>query len=286
MSNPVKTLLRPAYHKGRGYSYAGQDFVTGVVQQARQRFHHRDWKASTNHVAASVRRNGYWVGPVEILGLGAFERSARLQKVADNCLALLDTPQYSSGWPPVYFNADPSSEEYRVLESAEPLKDVLSNFFEGQWQLQGIIHRADAPRPESGTDFWHRDSEDTRMLKLFWSPNGISLAAGPTTVLPPWALSPKTLETLEKERHFGVGDYTTWLTDDELAELAPRELWATVEAQPGEAVLLDTRCLHRGSPRTTSRYVLSPCWTTFAPLFPRLCKQYWNPAKRVDDHVG
>lgn len=94
----------------------------------------------------------------------------------------------------------------------------------------------------SASQLWHRDVNDSRLLKLFVYLNDVGDEQGPFTYIP--ASVSRTVPAIRKH----------YLSDEFISRFAPCDSWRTVKGERGTAFLVDTgRCFHCGSRNTQPR---------------------------------
>ena len=117
-----------------------------------------------------------------------------------------------------------------------------------------------------GSQRWHRDPEDKRMLKLYLYLADASAASGPLQYIPDSCRGGRYEHTWPRRRPDGI-PYPPQETIE--AEIGPSN-WITCTGPKGTLVLCDTSGLHRGGINTNGRRVAAT-WTFVTPasLYPR-----------------
>ncbi len=114
-----------------------------------------------------------------------------------------------------------------------------------------------------GSQLWHCDSQQQRILKLFFSPVEITRENGPFEFFPP------TLSTTHFYQNLPEG-----MTDQQI-EAAGLDLNCAISflAKPGQCILVDTvRCLHRGGMTQKPRFTNTISYSS--PLYSFSHKKY------------
>ncbi len=113
-----------------------------------------------------------------------------------------------------------------------------------------------------GSQSWHRDPEDQRMVKVYLYHAKVDDGAGPMQYIPGsalggpyahlWRWSPKATH------------HARYPSETELARLIPPSQWVSCVGDEGTFVFCDTNGLHRGGISTTSARLLAT-WTFVTP---------------------
>ena len=142
-----------------------------------------------------------------------------------------------------------ASGPYMAL-ALEPQVVALANAYIGMRSyLRGLEMWRNLPthEPPKLSQLWHRDWDDVINLKFFVYLSDVTDESGPFTFAP--GTQPRGPRQLDvKDR----------LSDDEMAELVPREEWVVCTGGPGTVVLADTCGSHKGGKPTKGDRLL---WT-------------------------
>ncbi len=113
-----------------------------------------------------------------------------------------------------------------------------------------------------GSQSWHRDPEDRKVVKVYLYLAKVDAGAGPMEYIPGsasggpyqhlWRWSPK------------ASHHERYPSETELAKLIPPSKWVSCVGDEGTVVICDTNGLHRGGISTTSPRVLAT-WTFVTP---------------------
>ncbi|MDA2925936.1 phytanoyl-CoA dioxygenase family protein [Acidobacteria bacterium AH-259-G07] len=128
-------------------------------------------------------------------------------------------------------------------------------------------------RSRTGSQRWHRDPEDRKMVKVFLYFSEVAHTAGPLQYIPGsctggpyrhlWRTSGPTGQPIPSE--------------GELEAKIPRSEWITCSGSTGTFVFCDTSGLHRGGYATEQERVLAMwCFLTPASLWPRRFTVDWD----------
>ena len=116
-------------------------------------------------------------------------------------------------------------------------------------------------RAPSDSQLWHRDVDDTRILKLFIYTTDVTLESGPFTYIP------RTQGPMPRRRLMPACfiDYVRLprTTDAMMAKCCPADQWQTLIGPAGLAVLVDTTCWHKGGDGPLERQCYLAMYTTY-----------------------
>lgn len=113
-----------------------------------------------------------------------------------------------------------------------------------------------------GSQLWHRDTQQKRILKLFFSSENINPENGPFQFFPPRLSTPQ----------FYV-DLPDGMTDERLSETLDLQCAISFLAKPHQFLLVDTeRCLHRGALSQEPRFNCTISYSS--PLYSFMPRQY------------
>ena len=114
---------------------------------------------------------------------------------------------------------------------------------------------------------WHRDPEDTKLVKIFVYLNDVDERAGPFTYV----------QGSHKEGPLGnlfppVPPRGSLPPADEIRKTVPQEKIRTCTGKAGTIIFCDTRGIHRGGYATLhERLMLTLCYASYASLWPFRC---------------
>jgi hypothetical protein len=110
--------------------------------------------------------------------------------------------------------------------------------------------------PYSGSQLWHRDREDVKILKVFICIEDVILSNGPFTY------APGTQEggEIKKEPRYIIEKSGTKRTTDEMMnEIVPKSNWIKSVGKAGTVVFADTNGYHKGGEVTEGYRLLFTC---------------------------
>ena len=144
--------------------------------------------------------------------------------------------------------------------------------------FQGVHLRRDFAndRPVT-TEFWHRDLEDRRVIKLFVYLSDVVAETGPYEYIPRSKVTPAIVRQIEAsfKQRVASNPYDMGITDDEMAAIIPRSDWCSCEGAAGTVIFSDpVATFHHGKSRQEGRSALFFVYTAKEPLRPKACTQY------------
>ncbi|MBW4693389.1 MAG: hypothetical protein KME27_16680 [Lyngbya sp. HA4199-MV5] len=158
------------------------------------------------------------------------------------------------------------------------LLNIIENYIGLPVAFQGVHLRRDFAneRPVT-TEFWHRDLEDRRVIKLFVYLSDVATETGPYEYIPRSKTPPAIVRRIKASftRRLETHPYDMGLTDDEMAAIVPRSDWRTCIGAAGTVLFSDpVAVFHHGKSRTQDRSALFFVYTAQEPLRPQDCRQY------------
>jgi hypothetical protein len=144
--------------------------------------------------------------------------------------------------------------------------------------FQGVHLRRDFANDQPvTTEFWHRDLEDRRVIKLFVYLSDVATETGPYEYIPRSKVTPAIVRQIEAsfKKRVASNPYDMGITDDEMAAIIPRSEWCSCEGPAGTVLLSDPIAVfHHGKSRQEGRSALFFVYTAKQPLRPQDCAQY------------
>jgi Phytanoyl-CoA dioxygenase (PhyH) len=159
----------------------------------------------------------------------------------------------------------------------EPVLNVVNSYF-GLWArltYADVWHTIpiDVGQPV-GSQHWHRDSEDRRMVKIYLYFSEVDAGTGPLQYVRGSALG-GPYEDLWRWRAAG----RIAPSDADLEQQIPASEWITGTGSPGTVIFCDTSGLHRGGTSRTGPRIAATCtFVTPASLFLRRFIVSYNQA--------
>ncbi|MBV8883058.1 MAG: phytanoyl-CoA dioxygenase [Chroococcidiopsidaceae cyanobacterium CP_BM_RX_35] len=156
----------------------------------------------------------------------------------------------------------------------ERLIKIIENYIGLEIAFQGVHLRKDFNNAKQiGTQLWHKDAEDRRILKIFVYLNDVSENHGPFEYIP---------------KHITSSFLTSWciyyklvktgflgISDDEMKQIVPKSVWKSCPGPAGTVIFVDTKSvIHHGTLRQVERSALFFVYTARYPKNPELCTQY------------
>lgn len=222
-------------------------FERNTVRQRRQEAGPLELTQAERSVVAELRQHGYamvthLLDPLLLHAVGdrATQKAARLQPVdgprlnpdKDFWEHLLDEDRDADG-------RQPSESPFVSLAASEPVLRVAGSYLGDPPLLDHVflLHSTYKPGPYRVSQLWHRDYDDTRLLKLFvYLTDCEEVADGPFTFIPA-GLSKRigfSMHSHRDDAQLGIGD--------------PDKVATKVRAKRLTAFMVDTtRCYHMGS---------------------------------------
>lgn len=161
---------------------------------------------------------------------------------------------------------------------SQRLVNLIENYIGLPIAFQGVHLRRDFAndRPVA-TEFWHRDLEDRRVIKLFVYLSDVTTETGPYEYVPRSKVTPTIVRQIEAsfKKRIVSNPYDMGITDDEMAAIIPRSEWRTCEGSAGTVLFSDpVAVFHHGKSRQQGRSALFFVYTAKEPLTPQSCAQY------------
>lgn len=247
------------------------------VKQRKQIAQQLRIKASENvrAIASELEKNGYAYLTFEKLGIEVDALMDLLYEHVETFKANQHSQKYLSQLPQAkYFDRLIAYKLYKKADAYDPFLDLafhpnlvqIASLYIGYLPIfEEISLTCTAPLLGDlfGSQLWHRDSQQKRILKLFFSPVDLNEKNGPFEFFPPEKSSLKYYKNCPEA-----------MRDDQIkaSGLDPKE--ALVFApKKGECLLVDVeRCLHRGGIAKEQRFM---CTISFSsPIYSFSKKQY------------
>jgi hypothetical protein len=158
----------------------------------------------------------------------------------------------------------------------------------GYLELRSTLRALDLwlTRPTAGpaiqTQLWHRDGDDVMNVKMFVYFTDVKPAAGPLMY------APRT-HPLGSRRRLPEHDEAARSTDEQLAQVSPRDEWMLCEGSPGTVVFADTCGYHKQlKPEAGERLLLVSHYVSGTPFVPRTLELRGVNASSLsdDEHVA
>jgi Phytanoyl-CoA dioxygenase (PhyH) len=126
-----------------------------------------------------------------------------------------------------------------------------------------LWHTWPTPGEAIQTQLWHRDADDVMNVKLFCYFTDVTRAAGPLTY------APRT-HPLGDRRTRPEHDEHRRSTDEQMAQIVPRDEWVVLEGGPGTIVFADTCGYHKQlKPESEERLKLVAQYVSGSPYVGR-----------------
>jgi hypothetical protein len=128
---------------------------------------------------------------------------------------------------------------------------------------RGVVLRRDlADGQNVATRLWHIDGEDRRILKIIVYLTDVGEDGGPFEYVPKEKTPPEARVRLSGR-----------ISDEQMAEFAPRSSWVTCTGKRGTAVIVDTGTVyHRGRLPKDDRFTLFYAYNSQRPVRPSACQ--------------
>lgn len=157
----------------------------------------------------------------------------------------------------------------------ERLLNIVENYIGLPIAFQGVHLRRDfANKKHTGTQLWHKDGEDRRIVKAIIYLNDVNQDTGPFEYIPRYItsyLSPSYLRIYHK----GLKTGFSGISEADMHEIIPKSAWKSCPGPAGTIIFVDTRSVfHHGTLRNTERTALFFVYTAKKPKRPELCTQY------------
>ncbi|MBV9386687.1 MAG: phytanoyl-CoA dioxygenase [Chroococcidiopsidaceae cyanobacterium CP_BM_ER_R8_30] len=226
-------------------------------------------------IVDSLKSEGVAVTSLKDLGLSS--TSQLLAATKDELINMTNDDRYINrhqlhNLPLIYTVTDIPSFSQWAQE--ERLIKIIENYIGLEVAFQGVHLRKDFNNTEQvGTQLWHKDAEDRRILKIFVYLNDVSEHHGPFEYIP----KPITSSFLTYWRIYYSLLRTGFLgiNDEEMKRIVPKSAWKSCPGPVGTVILVDTRSvIHHGTLRQTERSALFFVYTAKYPKHPELCTQY------------
>ncbi|MFO0948664.1 MAG: phytanoyl-CoA dioxygenase family protein [Planctomycetota bacterium] len=141
----------------------------------------------------------------------------------------------------------------RIIDVANSYLGLMSKFiFMDVWNT---IPLAQHDQVSTGSQLWHRDPEDRRMIKVFLYFSDVDQTAGPMHYIPHSRRGDKYGRLWQRVPPFGGRP----AGDEELESKIPRSDWKVLTCPKGTMVFADTSALHMGG-RATEKSRLVAIW--------------------------
>ncbi|PSB29273.1 phytanoyl-CoA dioxygenase [Stenomitos frigidus] len=235
-------------------------------------------------IVEACRKEGTCVTSLEALGLPSTEMLEEAKELLVDMQAVLARRTNLKTWGtcenPAYPQIFTVTDLPVIADWAQNqrLLNIIENYIGLPVAFQGVHLRRDfANEHPVTTEFWHRDLEDRRVIKLFVYLSDVATEAGPYEYIPRSKVTPaivRQIETSFKQR-VASNPYDMGLIDDEMAAIVPRSDWHSCEGPTGTAVFSDSVAVfHHGKSRQQGRSALFFVYTAKNPLRPQDCTQY------------
>lgn len=236
-------------------------------------------------IVEACRREGAFVTSLEALGLPCtqemLEEAKTLLVEMQTVLAsrtnlktwgTTENPAY----PQIFTVTDLSI--FAEWAQSQRLLNIIENYIGLPVAFQGVHLRRDFAndRPVT-TEFWHRDLEDRRVIKLFVYLSDVTTETGPYEYIPRSKVTPAIVRQIEAsfKKRVASNPYDMGITDDEMAAIVPRSDWRSCEGAAGTVLFSDpVAVFHHGKSRQEGRSALFFVYTAQEPMRPQDCKQY------------
>lgn len=116
-------------------------------------------------------------------------------------------------------------------------------------------HEASAAKPK-GSQLWHRDREDLKILKVFVCIEDVDEFNGPFTYAPGTHLEG---DVKREPKSFKEPDGTNRTTDEMMEAVVPKEKWIRALGKKGTIVFADTHGYHKGGEVLKNYRLLFTC---------------------------
>jgi hypothetical protein len=226
----------------------------------------------------ACRQSGVCVTSLEELGIAS---TPQLLQVAEHYLAIMNQSADSAfgtthrpALPQIYTVTD--LPEFANWATDRRLLELIEHYIGLPVKFQGVHLRRDfANEKPVTTEFWHRDDEDRRVIKVFVYLTDVGEENGPFEYIPrdrvsrfqAWRIQ---LRVLARRTQGQLG-----IDDAEMETLVPRSAWKACPCSAGTVVIADTVAVfHHGKSRQKDRSALFFVYTAANPLHPEYCSQY------------
>lgn len=159
----------------------------------------------------------------------------------------------------------------------EDLLALCANYIGLPVAYRGVAVRRDlADGEETGTRIWHRDGEDSRILKAIVYVNDVGADGGPFEYVP----RPHAPATWRVRVHDGN-------RADDFEKLVPAAHWRACTGPRGTVVLVDTCAVyHRGRvPTVADRLTAFYCYNSAQPVRPEYCAPLFDRERFRSAHA-
>ncbi len=119
------------------------------------------------------------------------------------------------------------------------------------------LHKKD--QKEMASQFWHRDHEDRKLVKLFLYLENVDAESGPFCYIP--GMHKGKLRNVDPKDSTGKTSGTIRANDSDMGRVIPPEKWFTGIAPKGTIIMADTKSYHKGGlARTRDRHLLTAAY--------------------------
>ncbi|MBW4472472.1 MAG: hypothetical protein KME45_19180 [Stenomitos rutilans HA7619-LM2] len=236
-------------------------------------------------IAEACRQEGAFVTSLEGLGLPFTtpmleEAEKLLVKMQADLASRTDLSTWGTTENPAYPQIFTVTDlpAFSQWAQNQRLLNIIESYIGLPVAFQGVHLRRDfANEHPVTTEFWHRDLEDRRVIKLFVYLSDVAIETGPYEYIPrsktPAAIVRRIQASFAKR--IETNPYDMGITDEEMAAIVPRADWHTCVGAAGTVLFSDpVAVFHHGKSRTQGRSALFFVYTAQDPLRPQDCKQY------------
>ncbi|MEH2082084.1 MAG: phytanoyl-CoA dioxygenase [Nostoc sp.] len=228
---------------------------------------------SDRQILDNLKCDGIHITTLTELG---FDSTSELLKAAYSYLSQMtsvNNDYFNEKFPQIYTVT--YLPEFATWGSEKRLLNIIENYIGLPIIFHGVHLRKDFPnKNQFGTQLWHKDAEDRRMIKIIIYLNDVEEKHGPFEYIPASLTSLlrlnyyRTYYKLWQSGHLGI-------TDEELNEIIPKQAWKACMGLAGTVIIVDPKkAIHHGTFRTEDRLTLFSCYTSTSPERPEVCTQY------------
>lgn len=233
-------------------------------------------------IVDTLKHEGVCVTSLEDLGLTS---TPHLLSAARKYLSIMEDTISNNNYDANYSNSTviPSRPQiFTVTDLPEffswamekRLVNIVENYIGLPINFQGVHLRRDFNNPTPvGTQLWHKDGEDRRIVKIFIYLNDVTKAHGPFEYIPKQTTASKLLSWQLYSKIWKTG--FLGINDEEIKKIVPESQWKSCPGPAGTVILVDTQSVyHHGTLRKAERASLFYVYTAKYPKRPDLCTQY------------
>jgi hypothetical protein len=145
------------------------------------------------------------------------------------------------------------------LAENNSLKQIAMTYFKlknVEMRYYNIWKHEHADNIETGSQLWHRDREDLKILKIFICVDDVTINNGPFVYAPGTHMSGKVKKN---PNYFKEKDGTKRTTDEMMEMIVPKSDWIYSTGPKGTIIFADTNGFHKGGFVKSGQRLLFTC---------------------------